>query len=156
MASFALHTRYADDLIFSGDRHLVRASQSIVALVEEIALDEGFKVHELKTRVFTAAQRQTVTGLVVNERTNVPRTDYDRLRAILHHAATRGPDRANREQHADFRSHLQVASRGSVPRTTREPRSCVAPSRQSTGSGACVSARFRPSARHGDGATRRR
>ena len=103
----ATYTRYADDLILSGGRDLVRASRSIVELVEAIALDEGFKVHELKTRVFTAAQRQTVTGLVVNEGSNVPRTDYDRLRAILHDAATSGPDRANRDQHADFRSHLQ-------------------------------------------------
>jgi len=68
----ATYTRYADDLIFSGDRHLGRASQPIVALIEEIAHHEGFKVHVLKTRVFTAAQRQTVTGLVVNERSNVP------------------------------------------------------------------------------------
>ena len=73
----ATYTRYADDLVLSGGRDLVRASGSIIRLVEEIALDEGFKVHDLKTRVFTAAQRQTVTGLVVNERSNVPRPDYD-------------------------------------------------------------------------------
>jgi hypothetical protein len=29
----ATYTRYADDLIFSGDRHLLRASQPIVALI---------------------------------------------------------------------------------------------------------------------------
>ncbi len=32
----------------------------------EIARDEGFRVHDGKTRVRTAAQRQVVTGLVVN------------------------------------------------------------------------------------------
>src|SRR5439155_10458842 len=103
----ASYTRYADDLILSGDRDLVRSSGSIVKLVERIALDEGFRVHELKTRVFTAAQRQTVTGLVVNQRSNVPRPEYDRLRAILHDAAAHGPAHANRDRHPDFRSHLQ-------------------------------------------------
>ena len=103
----ATYTRYADDLVLSGGRDLVRASRSIVRLIEDIALEEGFKVHELKTRVFTAAQRQTVTGLVVNERSNVPRPDYDRLRAVLHDAAVRGPDHANRDRRPDFRSHLE-------------------------------------------------
>jgi hypothetical protein len=54
----------------------------------------------------TRAQRQLVTGLVVNERPNVTRTDYDRLRAVLHDAATNGPTAANRHAHPDFRAHL--------------------------------------------------
>ena len=103
----ATYTRYADDLVLSGERDLARASRSIVRLVTEIAADEGFHVHELKTRLMTAAQRQSVTGLVVNQRSNVPRPEYDRLRAILHHAASAGPERANRDTHADFRSHLE-------------------------------------------------
>lgn len=102
----ASYTRYADDLVISGERHIARTSRSIIDLVAEIARDEGFAVHPLKTKVFTAAQRQTVTGLVVNRRANVARPDFDRLRAILHDAATNGPDHANREGHPDFRSHL--------------------------------------------------
>lgn len=102
----ARYTRYADDLVFSGGRELVRASRSLVRGVEEIALDEGFKVHEAKTRLFTSAQRQRVTGLVVNERPNVARPEYDRLRAILHDAATRSPALANRDAHPNFRAHL--------------------------------------------------
>ena len=35
--------------------------------------------------------RQTVTGVVVNVRPNVPRAEYDRLKAILHRAALDGP-----------------------------------------------------------------
>lgn len=54
----------------------------------------------------TGAQRQCVTGLVVNEAANVPRPDDDRLRAILHEAARHGPDVANRHGHPDFRAHL--------------------------------------------------
>jgi hypothetical protein len=47
-----------------------------------------------------------VCGIVVNARTNVPREDYDRLRASLHEAATRGPIAANRAGVPDLRAHL--------------------------------------------------
>lgn len=102
----ASYTRYADDLVLSGGRHLVRRSGTIVRLVERIASTEGFRVNEAKTRVLTAGQRQTVTGIVVNQRSNVARPDYDRLRAVLHDAARSGPAQANRSGHPDFRSHL--------------------------------------------------
>jgi RNA-directed DNA polymerase len=48
-----------------------------------------------------------VCGVVVNERLNVPRTEYDRLKAILHDAAHHGPAAANRDDVPDFRAHLQ-------------------------------------------------
>lgn len=102
----AAYTRYADDITFSGDRALLRKAGRIVALVENIAADEGFRLHDSKTRVRTRAQRQLVTGLVVNDRPNVTRVDFDRLRAILRDAALNGPAAANRQGHPDFRAHL--------------------------------------------------
>src|SRR5262245_40835532 len=57
----ARYTRYADDLVISGGRHLVRSAGSIVGLVEAIVRDEGFALHDAKTRVLTAARRQAVT-----------------------------------------------------------------------------------------------
>jgi hypothetical protein len=102
----ATYTRYADDLTLSGDRTLMRRAGRIIALVEAVAGDEGFRVNDAKTRVRSRAQRQLVTGLVVNERPNVTRADYDRLRAVLHDAGTNGPTAANRHDHPDFRAHL--------------------------------------------------
>jgi len=102
----ATYTRYADDLTLSGERTLMQRAGRIIALVEAIAADEGFRVNDAKTRVRSRAQRQLVTGLVVNERPNVTRADYDRLRAVLHDAATNGPAAANRSGHPDFRAHL--------------------------------------------------
>lgn len=52
------------------------------------------------------AGRQTVTGIVVNDRTNAARVDYDRLRAILHNAARTGAAAQNRGGHHDFHAHL--------------------------------------------------
>ena len=101
------YSRYVDDLIFSGDADLLRGSRRFVRLVESIVRDEGYRLHAGKTRIRTAAQRQTVTGLVVNAGLNVPRREYDQLRAVLHDAARSGPEAANRAGHHDFRAHLQ-------------------------------------------------
>ena len=45
-------------------------------------------------------------GIVVNDHPNVPRDEYDRLRAILHNAARHGPAAENRASVPDFRAHL--------------------------------------------------
>jgi retron-type reverse transcriptase len=102
----ARYTRYADDLVLSGPDILRRSQDSIVGLVRKIVADEGFRLNEAKSRLATAAQRQVVTGLVVNERPNVARGEYDRLRAVLHEAALAGPAQANRAGHPDLRAHL--------------------------------------------------
>ncbi len=78
----ARYTRYADDLTFSGDSPIAAA---LGKWVPEIARDEGFPLNPAKTRVSRAGRRQLVTGTVVNQHLNVPREDYDRLRATLHH-----------------------------------------------------------------------
>lgn len=101
----ATYTRYADDLVLSGGRHLRRVDR-IERIVVDIARDEGFRLHRGKSRAATQGQRQTVLGLVVNDRPNVPRREYDHLRAVLHDAARSGPGAANRAGHTDFRAHL--------------------------------------------------
>ncbi|WP_204912074.1 reverse transcriptase domain-containing protein [Microlunatus spumicola] len=98
------YSRYADDLTFSGPR----VDQGrFVSLVGAVVRDEGFALNPPKTRIRSAQQRQEVTGLVVNDRVNVPRAYHDQLRAVLHDATRNGPAAANRQAHPDFRSHLE-------------------------------------------------
>ena len=106
LASGAVYTRYADDLSFSGDIPLARRADAFVRGVGRIVADEGHTLNGHKTRVRGASVRQQVTGIVVNERTNVSRVEVDRLRAILHDSATQGPAAANRDGHPEFRAHL--------------------------------------------------
>ena len=80
----ATYTRYADDLTFSGDRHIAGI---LHRAVPDIVTGEGFQLNPAKTRAALSHQRQTVTGIVVNQRINTPRQDFDRLKAILHHLA---------------------------------------------------------------------
>jgi hypothetical protein len=103
----ARYTRYADDLVLSGDRVLVRKATTIVARLATIANDEGFSLNFRKTRVMTAADRQRITGIVVNEKLSAPRRDVEQLRAILHNCVRHGPASQNRDSHADFRAHLR-------------------------------------------------
>ena len=102
----ARYTRYADDLTFSGGKSFARGAQRFVALVGAIALEEGFAVNFRKTRVMRRSVRQHVTGIVVNEKVNIAREDYDRLKAILHNCARLGPRSQNRAAHDDYRAHL--------------------------------------------------
>jgi hypothetical protein len=102
----ASYSRYADDLSFSGGKELLARGAPFRRLVEEIVEDEGFRLNRRKSRLTTQAGRQVVTGVVVNAHPNMPRAEYDRLRAVLRDAARNGPERANRAGVPDFRSHL--------------------------------------------------
>jgi hypothetical protein len=103
----ATYTRYADDLAFSGDdrfeRHVDRFSTQVAAIL----LEEGFHVNFRKTRIMRRGVRQHLAGVVVNDRVNVLRPDFDRLKAALTNCVRHGPLTQNREAHPDFRSHLQ-------------------------------------------------
>jgi hypothetical protein len=100
------YTRYADDLAISGGETLRRRVPRVSNLVAAIALEEGFEVNHRKTRAMHHSHRQRLAGIVVNEKANVARRDYDRLKAILTNCARHGPASQNRAGHADFAAHL--------------------------------------------------
>ncbi len=101
------YTRYADDLTFSAADSLGNKIGYVLARVRHIVQDEGFTLHPQKTRVQKQSARQTVTGLVVNERVGVARPTLRELRAILHNARRTGLAAQNRHQHPHFEAHLQ-------------------------------------------------
>jgi hypothetical protein len=100
------YTRYADDITFSGPDRLLRIADQLRSTIGHIARAEGFTVNDRKSTLTTRAGRQQVCGVVVNQRPNVPRADYDTLKAILHNAAKKGPGDQNRNGEPDFRAHL--------------------------------------------------
>jgi len=102
----ATYSRYADDLVLSGDRELQRRLRATRAAVAAIVADEGFVLHPGKSQLMHRAGRQRVCGMVVNVAPNLAREEFDRLRAILHDAATHGPEHANRAGLPNFRAHL--------------------------------------------------
>lgn len=103
----ARYSRYADDLVFSGNERFARGAEGFAELVAEIARDEGFAVNRAKTRFMRTGARKIVTGVVVNERPTIARREIERLEAILFNCARSGPDSQNRDRHPDFRAHLR-------------------------------------------------
>lgn len=100
------YTRYADDLTFSGTfRHDAHVG-AFAAAVARIATQEGFRINAAKTRRRGRHERQTVTGVVVNDHPAIARDEIDRLRAVLHDCRVNGPGAANRIGLSDFRAHL--------------------------------------------------
>lgn len=99
------YTRYADDLTFSGD--ILDTLLYIRRVAEQIITDEQFTIHPEKTRIYRRSSRQIVTGLVVNDKVNLPRTTRRQLRAILHNARITGLESQNNAGHPDFASYLR-------------------------------------------------
>jgi hypothetical protein len=105
-AAGAEYTRYADDLAFSGGREFERSVERFSTHVAAILLEEGFNVNHRKTRIMLQGVRQRLAGLVANQRMNVMRVEFDRLKATLHNCIRFGPRSQNQAAHPRFRAHL--------------------------------------------------
>ncbi len=75
------YTRYADDLTFSGNE---KPRDVFRQQLEMILGQHGFLLNHKKYRVQSRHSRQMVTGLVVNEKVNLPREYKKKLRAMVH------------------------------------------------------------------------
>ena len=78
----------------------------MLASITAIAAEEHFRLNPGKTRVMRHGQRQVITGLIVNRHLNLPRGQFDALKATLHNCRRFGPRDQNRDGHPDFRRHL--------------------------------------------------
>ena len=59
-----------------------------------------------KTHCATRAGAQRVCGIVINDKPNLPRAEFDHLKAVLHRCVIDGPQAQNRSGIADWRGHL--------------------------------------------------
>ncbi|HEY3446480.1 MAG TPA: reverse transcriptase domain-containing protein [Myxococcales bacterium] len=115
------YTRYADDLTFSlgspppsspPPNPLPKAGGGanvamLMARVRHIVDEEGFAINAKKGRVQRASGRQSVTGIVVNEKPSLPREELRQLRAILHNARKTGLAAQNRDKLPHFEAWLR-------------------------------------------------
>ena len=101
----AVYTRYADDLTFSFATVPDIRMGRFLWWVDAICQQEGFTERDDKRRILRAKHQQRVTGIVVNQRVNVPRKDRRRFRAILHNCAKHGVA-SQAKGHEDFPAYL--------------------------------------------------
>jgi hypothetical protein len=85
----ATYTRYADDLSFSFRKPPEKIGR-FLWWVNAICQQEGFSENDPKRQLMRRAGRQSVTGLVVNQRVAIPRDDRRRFKAILHNVKKNG------------------------------------------------------------------
>lgn len=102
-----LYSRYADDMTFSCPQDRAHRLGALLKQARHIVRFEGFAVNEKKTRILRKGRQQKVTGIVVNEKTHLPRTLRKRFRAMLHNVEQNGLQAENRENHPDFWAYLQ-------------------------------------------------
>jgi retron-type reverse transcriptase len=99
----ATYSRYADDMTFSWDEDVSRNVHGVIRLTKLILSNDGYQLHKRKKlRISRRHDRQIVTGLVVNERVNLPRETRRRLRAMGHHHKTGRPATLTRAQLAGW------------------------------------------------------
>jgi hypothetical protein len=87
------YTRYADDLYFShpenlpadGVTHLLREVQRVVC-------NSGWKLNYAKLRIQRAGSNQRLLGMTVNQKPNIPRDEYRRIRSAIHRCWYNGFD----------------------------------------------------------------
>ncbi len=101
------YTRYADDLAFSGNSTFTQIAQYLPALVAHIALTEGFSINHRKTQIMRQGVSQRLTGMTINRFPNIPRKDYDRLKATLNNCIKFGQHSQNNNNLPDFKAHLK-------------------------------------------------
>ncbi len=100
------YTRYADDLLFSGGEGFSRCVGRFYGAVLRILITEEFRVNLRKTRLMPSSQRQMAAGLILNEKPNVARREYDQLKAILQNCRQHDWQSQNREKQSEFPAHL--------------------------------------------------
>lgn len=99
------YSRYADDLVFSGDQ--LSSISRLRDVVDGVVRAEGFVINRAKTKVMHAHARQFVTGVVVNERPNVTRVEFDQLKALLHRCEMKGALSQSKGPVDQFRAELE-------------------------------------------------
>ncbi len=91
------YSRYADDLTFSS---YINISEDIITEIREIITDKGFCVNEKKFRLQSKYRQQTVTGIKVNQKTNVDRRYIRKIRAVLNDIKWNGIEKAAMKHYA--------------------------------------------------------
>ncbi len=101
------YTRYADDITLSTTRREIpeevvsrytkdkNSSIVISKELQKLIEENGFHINLSKVRLCFSNQRQTVTGLTVNNKVNIDRRYIRKVRAILHSWETHGIDEAS-------------------------------------------------------------
>ena len=112
-----VYTRYADDLTFSSELFI---SEEIILEIKKIISENEFMINERKFRLQSKFRKQTVTGIKVNQKSNVDRDYIRNVRAIINDIKWNGLERAAikhykiKEADEKLRSTFLLSLRGKI------------------------------------------
>jgi len=98
----AKYTRYADDITFSSPHNFYTREDFQNELLRIIEEDQQLEINPKKTRLQKTANRQEVTGLVVNERVNVRRRYIKQVRMWIFFWEKYGYEKAQQVFERDY------------------------------------------------------
>ncbi len=78
-----IYTRYADDITFSSMHNVYQEGSAFRNEVNRVIENENFRINPAKTRLQKNGYRKEVTGITVNEKTNLSRRYIRTVRAML-------------------------------------------------------------------------
>lgn len=107
-----VYTRYSDDIDISHAEMQPRERiMEVIGLVAEHVNRAGFRLNQGKTKLEPYWRQQRILGIVVNEKTNIPRLEYNRLRCLIHNCLTHGFEsqhkRAGQPSAGLLKSHIK-------------------------------------------------
>lgn len=117
----AEYSRYADDITFSLKTYDRRTIMRIIKKTRYVLKLVGYKLNPQKTRIFRSFQQQLVTGLVVNEKVQIPRKTRRLLRSVEHrfkqrdHSKLPTMRRAQLDGWKSFEKMIRMQSRTDEP-----------------------------------------
>lgn len=115
--SRCMYSRYADDLTFSTNEVLFPTEIAVNAhgsqweigtQLKDVIAKTGFSANPAKTRMSLRSSRQTVTGLVVNDKVNISQDYYRFARAMCNSLFQRGHYFISHGSHSDLIENLNV------------------------------------------------
>lgn len=115
-AHHGTYTRYADDITVSYPEDWPKYVRGTIQHVRRTAKRHGYTVHTRgKLRVVRRHQQQRVTGLVVNDRVNLPREKRRWLRAVEHRLKTQGRASLTAQELEGWKALSQMVDRHANP-----------------------------------------
>lgn len=96
------YSRCGDDICISGKCGAAKLKSLVVKIVKQ----EGFRANKDKIRVQRKHQRQQVTGIIVNEKLNIPREKREEWLNLIRRCRKYGPSTQTEESKDRFRRRL--------------------------------------------------
>lgn len=105
------YSRYADDLYFSYPAPLSdEAIAQVIETIEAVIHKSGYRVNRKKLQIQKPYRRQRILGVTLNQKINIPREDYRKLRSLIHNCYQHGfasqADRAKKDGVDKLLSHI--------------------------------------------------